>query len=83
VAFRKVDRVAEAHHFPQKVGTVAEALKDSGHLLAARLCTPLIVDLRYLTGCVRIFDDVDFRFRVCHSLLQGFRHRNSSTPEED
>jgi hypothetical protein len=35
MALGKVDCVAELHHFAQKVGAMAEALQNAGHLLAA------------------------------------------------
>jgi hypothetical protein len=35
VALGKMDGVAEADHFSQKVGPMAEALQDAGHVLAA------------------------------------------------
>ena len=35
MTFRKMDRVAELHHLAQKIGPVAEALQNAGHLLAA------------------------------------------------
>jgi hypothetical protein len=61
-----VDGVAEAHDLAQKVGSMAEALKDAGHLLASRFCPPLVIDLCHLTGSIGILDQVD--------LFRGFRH---------
>ena len=47
---------------------MTEALEDARHLLAAGLCAPFLVDLRYLAGCVSIFNDVDFGLRIGHNL---------------
>jgi hypothetical protein len=66
VAFGEVDDVAEAHHLAQEIRPMAETLEDTGHLLAAGVRAPLVVYLRDLAGCIRIFDDVDFRFWIDH-----------------
>jgi hypothetical protein len=66
VSCREVDGVAEAHDLAQKVRSMAEALKDARHLLASRLCPPLLIDLRHLTGSIGILYQVD--------LFRGFRH---------
>ena len=66
MALRKVDRVAEFHHFAQKVGAMAEALQNAGHLLAARFGAPFVVDLGNFSGRVAIFDELDFGLVVRH-----------------
>jgi hypothetical protein len=66
-----MDRVAEAHHLAQEIWSMAETLEDTGHLLTAGVCAPLVVDLRDLAGCVRIFDDIDLRLRVRHCCCQA------------
>jgi hypothetical protein len=63
----KVDGVTETHHFPQKIGTMTEALQDARHLLAAGLGAPFVVDLRYFAGGVRIFDHINFVPGIAHS----------------
>jgi hypothetical protein len=73
VAFGKVDRVAEAHHLAQKIRPMAETLEDTGHLLTTGVCAPLVVYLRHLAGSVRIFNDVDFRFRIAHKRAASHR----------
>lgn len=52
-------RVAELHHLAKKIGAMAEALQNAGHLLAARLGAPLIVNLGYFTGRVFVLDELD------------------------
>ena len=66
MTFREMDCIAELHHLPQKVGAVAEALQNAGHLLAARLCAPFVVDVRHFPGRVTIFNDLDLGFVVRH-----------------
>jgi hypothetical protein len=66
MAFGKMDGVAEANHFPQKVRPMAEAFQDTRHLLAAGFNAPLSVDLRYFAGSVRVFDDLDLVLRIVH-----------------
>ena len=66
MTFREMDCVAELHHLPQRVGTVAEELQNARHLLAAWLCAPLVVDLRHFPGRVTIFNDLDLGFVVRH-----------------
>ena len=79
VSFRKVHRIAEAHHFAQKIRSMAEALENTGHLLTAGVCAPFVVHRRNLAGCVRVFNHVDFRLRmVGHGLRQ-----TSTTPPRD
>jgi hypothetical protein len=67
VTFRKVDCVAEAHYIAQEIRPMAETLEDSGHLLTSGVCAPLVVDLCDIAFRVRIFNDVDFCFRIGHS----------------
>lgn len=55
----KMHRVAELHHLAKKVGAMAEALQNAGHLLASRLGAPLIVDFGNLTGRVFVLNELD------------------------
>jgi hypothetical protein len=66
VPFRKMDRIAEAHDLPQEIGTMAKALENAGHLLAARMGAPFVIYLRDLASRVRILDQIDFCLRVGH-----------------
>jgi hypothetical protein len=66
MAFRKMNRVAEFHHFAQKVGAMAEAFQNTRHLLAARFCTPFVIDLGDLAGRIAIFYKLDFGLVVRH-----------------
>lgn len=70
-----MDSVAEAHHFSEEVGPVAEALEDTRHLLAPGFCTPLVVDLRNLACGVCVFDEVDFVLLIAHLSLAIIRFR--------
>ena len=64
--FGEMDRVAELHDFAQEVGAIAEALQYAGHLLAARLGAPLIIDIGHFTCRVAVFDKLDLVFVVRH-----------------
>jgi hypothetical protein len=64
--FGEMDRIAELHDFAQEVGAMAEALQNAGHLLAARLGAPLVIDPGYFTGRVAVFDEFDLVFVVRH-----------------
>ncbi len=66
VPFRKMDGVAEAHDFAQEIRAMAKALENAGHLLAARMGAPFVIDLRYLARRVSILDQIDFLLRVRH-----------------
>ena len=59
MAFGKMNRIAELQHVSQKVRPMAEALQNAGHLSAARLGSPLVVNLGDIAGRVGVFDDVD------------------------
>jgi hypothetical protein len=71
VALGEMDRVAEFDHIAQEIGAVAEALQNAGHLFAARLGAPFVVDLGHFASGVAIFDELDFGFvfGVCHVLF--------------
>ena len=66
VPLGEVNRVTEADYFPQKIGPVAEALENSGHVLPSGLLPPLVVDRRHVAGGIRIFDQPDFGVVVGH-----------------
>jgi hypothetical protein len=59
VPFRKMHRVAEAHHIAQKIRAVAEAFENARHLLTARVGAPFLVYLRNFTSSVSILNDFD------------------------
>lgn len=59
VPLREVNRIPEFQHVAQKVRPVAETLQDAGHLRAARLGPPLIVDLCEIAARLGVFDNVD------------------------
>jgi hypothetical protein len=65
----KMNRVAEAHNLAQEVRPVAEALQNSWHLLASRMRSPLVVNLRYLTSSVGVLNEIDLVRTVRHSEL--------------
>jgi hypothetical protein len=62
----KVNRIAELNHVTKEIGTMTEAFQNAGHLLAARLGAPLVVDLGYFTRCITVFDEFDLSFVVRH-----------------
>jgi hypothetical protein len=64
--FGKVNGVAKAHDFAQKIGAVAEALENAGQLLAAGFLTPFVLDLCDLAVCVCFFNQLDLGFVVRH-----------------
>jgi hypothetical protein len=66
VPFRKVDRIAEAHDLAQEIGTMAKALENAGHLLAARMRAPFLIYLRNIASRVGILNHFDFCLSVCH-----------------
>ena len=66
VPLRKVNRVAELHHVPQKVRPMTEALQNPRHLLPARFRAPLVVDLRDIAGRVYVFNQLDLRGILSH-----------------
>jgi hypothetical protein len=66
VPFGEVNRIAKLHHVVQKVRPMTEALQNARHLLAARFCAPLVVDLRNLAGRFSVFDKPDLRRIFCH-----------------
>ena len=55
----EMHRVAEAHDFAQEIGTMAEALQNARHELAARLGAPFVVHRGDLAGGVLVLDNVD------------------------
>ena len=67
MTFRKVHGVTEAHHLAQKIGPVTKTLEDSGHLLTTGMGAPFVVDDCNLSGCIRVFNHVDFQLMVDHS----------------
>ncbi len=44
MALRKMHGIAELDHLAQKIRAMAEALENAGHLLAARVGAPFVVD---------------------------------------
>ena len=64
--FGKMQRVAEAHHFAQKVRPVAEALQDSRHLLASGFGAPFVIYPGDLTGGFLVFNQLDLGFVAGH-----------------
>jgi hypothetical protein len=66
MTLRKMDGIAEFHHFAQKVGTMAEALQNARHLLAARFGAPFVIDPSDLTRRIAIFNELDFGFVIRH-----------------
>jgi hypothetical protein len=69
VPFRKVNGVAKAHDLAQKVWAMAKTLEDSGHLLAARMRAPFVIDVRHLAGRVRILNKTNLRLGIRHNPL--------------
>ncbi len=78
MALGKMHHVAEPHHFAQKVGPVAEALQDAGHLLAAGLGTPFLIDAGHFAAGVLVFDQADLGRVIGHRGL-GLAMRSSYT----
>ena len=66
MTLRKMNRVAEFHHFAQKVRAMAEALQNTRHLLSTRFRAPFVVDLGDFSRRVPIFDELDFGLVVGH-----------------
>jgi hypothetical protein len=66
MTLRKMHRIADLHHFAQKIGPVAETLQDTGHLLPARLAAPLIVDRGHFARRVCVFNQPDLGLGICH-----------------
>jgi len=66
MALGKVHRIAEFNDVAQEVGAMAEALQDTGHLLTARLGSPLVVNLGHFAGRLSVFYDLDFCFVIRH-----------------
>lgn len=71
VPFREVNRVAKAHDLAQKVWAMAKALEDPRHLLAARVRTPFVINLRHFTGGVSILNKADLRRGIRHNSLMA------------
>jgi hypothetical protein len=69
VTLRKMNRVAEFHHFAQKVRAMAEALQNTRHLLPTRFRAPFVVDLGNFSRRVAIFDELNFGLMVRHFLV--------------
>jgi hypothetical protein len=70
VAFGEMDRVGELDDLAEEIGTCAEAFDDSGDLLAAGTCAPVVVGGGGIAGGGGIFGDFDlgfgsWRFRFC------------------
>ena len=62
----KMHCIAEFDHVAQKVRSMTEALQDTRHHLPPGLRPPLVVNLGYLSGRVRIFYQLDLGFVVSH-----------------
>ena len=75
MSLRKMYGVAELHHLAKKVRAMAEALQNTGHLLASRLGAPLFVDLGNFAGRVFILDELDLGLVVRQ--IQGILPANS------
>ncbi len=64
--FREMNRIAKAHHVPQKIGPMAETLQNPRHDLTPRLGAPLVIDLRYIARSVGIFNHLDLGVVLGH-----------------
>ena len=60
MAFGEVDGVAEAHDLAEEIRAMAKTFENAGDVLPPRMSTPFVVDLRDLSGSIRIFNQVDF-----------------------
>ncbi len=66
MAFREVDRVAEAHHLAQKIWAVAKTFENARHLLASRMGPPFVVYFRDVASRFSILNHLDFCLCVFH-----------------
>jgi hypothetical protein len=66
MTLRKMDGVAEPDHFAQEIGPMAEALENTGHLLAAGLLSPFVVNLRNFAVRVGVFNQIDLGLVATH-----------------
>jgi hypothetical protein len=62
----KMNRIAKAHHIAQKIRTMAKALKDARHLLAAGMGPPFVVHCRNVAARFRVLDHLNFCLSVRH-----------------